>query len=76
MQNGVTLEHAQTIANHESPRITKLYDGTREELTVDEIGRIRILIFPAPSGAAAICEEYEPPYGHAASGGGRCRVRV
>jgi hypothetical protein len=37
-----TLEHAQTIANHESPRTTKLYDRTREELTAEEIGRIRI----------------------------------
>ena len=24
LQNGGTLEHAQTIANHESPRTTKL----------------------------------------------------
>ncbi len=42
LQNGGTLEHAQTIANHESPRTTKLYDRTHEELSVDEIGRIRI----------------------------------
>ena len=26
LENGGTLEHAQTIANHESPRTTKLYD--------------------------------------------------
>jgi integrase len=32
LQNGGTQEHAQTIANHESPRTTKLYDLTREEL--------------------------------------------
>jgi integrase/recombinase XerD len=32
LQNGGTLEHAQTIANHESPRTTKLYDRSREEL--------------------------------------------
>ena len=42
LENGGTLEHAQTIANHESPRTTKLYDRTREELSADEIGRIRI----------------------------------
>jgi integrase/recombinase XerD len=42
LENGGTLEHAQTIANHESPRTTKLYDRTREELSVEEIGRIRI----------------------------------
>jgi integrase/recombinase XerD len=42
LENGGTLEHAQMIANHESPRTTKLYDRTREELSADEIGRIRI----------------------------------
>jgi integrase len=42
LENGGTLEHAQTIADHESPRTTKLYDRTREELTAEEIGRIRI----------------------------------
>jgi integrase/recombinase XerD len=42
LENGGTLEHAQTIANHESPRTTKLYDRTREELSLDEIERIKI----------------------------------
>jgi integrase/recombinase XerD len=42
LQNGGTLEHAQTIANHESPRTTKLYDRTREELSLDEVERIKI----------------------------------
>ena len=36
------LEHAQTIANHESPRTTKLYDRTREELSFEEVERINI----------------------------------
>jgi hypothetical protein len=42
--NGSTLEHAQTIAiaNHESPRTTKLYDRTREELSLDEMEKIKI----------------------------------
>ena len=30
------------IANHESPRTTKLYDRTREELTFEEVERIKI----------------------------------
>jgi hypothetical protein len=30
---------AQTIANRESPRTTKLYDRTRESLSADEIQR-------------------------------------
>jgi integrase/recombinase XerD len=42
LENGGTLEHAQTIANHESPRTIKPYDRTREKLTAEEIGRIRI----------------------------------
>jgi site-specific recombinase XerD len=42
LQNGGTLEHAQTIANHESPRTTKLYDRTREELSLEEIERVKI----------------------------------
>lgn len=40
--NGGTLEHAQQIAAHESPRTTKLYDRTRDEITLDEIERILI----------------------------------
>jgi len=42
LENGGTLEHAQTIANHESPRTTKLYDRTGEELSFDEVERIKI----------------------------------
>jgi integrase/recombinase XerD len=42
LENGESLEHAQTIANYESPRTTKIYDRTREELTTEEIGRIKI----------------------------------
>ena len=38
--NGGTLEHAQSMAAHESPRTTKLYDRTKERLTQDEIERI------------------------------------
>jgi len=41
LENGGTLEHAQTIANHESPRTTKLYDRTREELSFEEVARIK-----------------------------------
>jgi len=40
--NGGTLELAQTTANHESPRTTKLYDRTREELSLDEMEKIKI----------------------------------
>ena len=42
LENGGTLEHAQAIANHESPRTTKLYDRTREELSFEEVERIKI----------------------------------
>jgi integrase/recombinase XerD len=42
MQNGGNLEHAQQIAAHESPRTTKLYDRTQDEISLDEVERIRI----------------------------------
>jgi site-specific recombinase XerD len=37
-----TLEHAQTIANHASPRTTKLYDRRHDEITLDEVEKIAI----------------------------------
>ena len=40
LSNGGTLEHAQAMAAHESPRTTKLYDRTNEQLTQDEVERI------------------------------------
>jgi integrase/recombinase XerD len=40
LENGGTLEHAQAMAAHESPHTTKLYDCTKERLTLDEIERI------------------------------------
>jgi site-specific recombinase XerD len=42
LQNGGTLERAMQIAAHESARTTKLYDRTRDEVSLDEIERIRI----------------------------------
>jgi site-specific recombinase XerD len=40
--NGGALEHAQSMAAHESPRTTKLYDRTKERLTQDEVERIKL----------------------------------
>ena len=42
MENGGTIENAQAIAGHESPRTTKLYDRTSDEITLDEVERIII----------------------------------
>ncbi len=42
LANGGTIEKAQAIAAHESPRTTKLYDRTSDEITLDEIERILI----------------------------------
>ena len=42
LENGGTLEHAQQIAAHESPRTTKLYDRTSDQITLDEIERIML----------------------------------
>jgi integrase/recombinase XerD len=35
------VEKAQVIAAHESPETTKLYDRIQDQLTLDEIERIR-----------------------------------
>jgi len=40
--NDGRLEHAQQMAGHESPRTTKLYDRTKEEITLSEVERIRL----------------------------------
>lgn len=42
LQNGGSLEHAMRIAAHESARTTKLYDRTGDEVSLDEIERVRI----------------------------------
>src|SRR6516165_4184330 len=41
LEAGGTLENAQAMAAHESPRTTKLYDRTGE-ITLDEVERIAI----------------------------------
>jgi hypothetical protein len=42
LDGGGTLENAQAMATQESPRTTKLYDRTSDEITLDEIERITI----------------------------------
>ena len=42
LENDGWLEHAQQMAGHESPRTTKLYDRTKDEITVSEVERIRL----------------------------------
>ena len=42
LNNGGTIENAQVIATHESPRTTKLYDRMSDEITLDEVERITI----------------------------------
>jgi site-specific recombinase XerD len=42
LEGGGTLEHAQQLAAHESPRTTKLYDRTCDEITAEEVERIRL----------------------------------
>jgi integrase/recombinase XerD len=44
LENGGTLEKAQAIAAHESPRTTKLYDRTGDDITLEEVERIAISI--------------------------------
>ncbi|HVP57390.1 MAG TPA: tyrosine-type recombinase/integrase, partial [bacterium] len=42
LEAGGSLENAQAMAAHESPRTTKLYDRTGDEITLDEVERIAI----------------------------------
>jgi site-specific recombinase XerD len=42
LKNNGALEHAQTIANHASPRTTKLYDRRSDAISLDEIEKISI----------------------------------
>ncbi len=49
LQNGGTIEHAQQIANHESPRTTKLYDRTSDAISLDEEEKSR---FQRPNGSS------------------------
>ena len=37
-----TVPQAQHIANHESPRTTKLYDRRQDDISLDEVERIAI----------------------------------
>jgi integrase len=42
LEAGGTLDNAQAMAAHESPRTTKLYDCTSDAITLDEVERITI----------------------------------
>ena len=42
LESGGTIESAQKIANHRSPRTTKLYDRRGQSVTLDEIERITL----------------------------------
>ncbi len=42
LRNNGLLEHAQVIANHSSPRTTKLYDRRADQVSLDEIEKITL----------------------------------
>jgi integrase len=42
LENKGTLEKAQQMASHSSPRTTKLYDRTNDQVTLDEVEKIVI----------------------------------
>ncbi len=42
LKNGGTLEKAASMANHASTRTTQLYDRRRDEMSLDEVERIRV----------------------------------
>lgn len=42
LKNGGSLENAAAMANHASTRTTQLYDRRRDEISLDEIERVRL----------------------------------
>jgi integrase/recombinase XerD len=42
LESGGTNEEARLVAAHESPKITKSYDRTSDQITLDEVERIII----------------------------------
>ena len=42
LKNGGTLENAAAMANHASTRMTQLYDRRRDDISLDEVERIRV----------------------------------
>lgn len=42
LKNGGTLENAASMANHASTRTTQLYDRRRDDISLDEVERIRV----------------------------------
>ncbi len=42
LENGGTLERAQSMANHASTRTTQLYDRRSDKATLDDVERIRL----------------------------------
>jgi hypothetical protein len=39
------LQHTQRMAGHESPQTTKLYDRTKDEITLSEVGAHPVVKF-------------------------------
>ncbi len=42
LKNGGTLEKAAAMANHASTRTTRLYDRRQDDISLDEVERIRV----------------------------------
>ncbi len=42
LKSNGTLEHAQQMANHSSPRATQLYDRRNDEASLDEYEKVGI----------------------------------
>lgn len=42
LKKGGTLENAAAMANHASTRTTQLYGGRRDDISLDEVQRIRL----------------------------------
>ncbi|MCP3918061.1 MAG: tyrosine-type recombinase/integrase, partial [bacterium] len=59
LENGGTLENAQAIAAHASTSTTKLYDRTRDDITLEEVERNRPT---QPSGGFGVLPDDVSPH--------------
>jgi integrase len=62
LDNGGSLGNAQAMAAHESPRTTKLYDRTDDQITLDEVENLwRYRTTPPPASFAHGCDRLISP---------------
>ena len=66
------LEHAQQMAGHESPRTTKLYDRTKDEITLSEVGAHPVVKFVSDRHCEAANARFDAASNYCSESGQKC----